>query len=83
MSLVGRRDKLAGGLCGSRLENFKSDNLFEFNTPQDCGRGEKYGEKSPKSQGEGAFCFKGLLLGSVPNFLDFLSDLKGEVLCHP
>jgi hypothetical protein len=51
--------------------------------PQDCGRGEGMEERSQKSQGQGAFCFKGLPLGSVPNFLDFVSDLKGEVLCHP
>lgn len=52
--------------------------------PRDCGTGGKGMEgKSQKSQGEGAFCFKGLPLGSVPNFLDFVSDLKGKVLGRP
>lgn len=51
--------------------------------PQDWGRGKSKGGANQKSREEGAFCFKGLPLGPVPNFLGFVPGLKGEVLCHP
>lgn len=63
----------------------KLSNLFEINTLPGLWKRLKGMEKKKcqKSQREGAFCFKGLPLGSVPNFLGFVSDLKGDVLCHP
>lgn len=75
-------DDLAGCLDGSSSENFKSTCLSLI-LPQDCGRGTKEWRKKVRSQGEGAFCFKGLPLGSVPNFLGFVSDLKRRGFMSP
>lgn len=48
--------------------------------PQDCGRGKKEGGNKSKVSEEAAFCFKGLPLGPVPNFLGFVPDLKGSFM---